>query len=43
MLQKNILITWGILKEDNGKIIPTNAYALLTRKMQIQPTIQCSI
>ena len=33
---KNILITWGILKEDNGKIIPTNAYALLTGKMQIQ-------
>lgn len=29
---KNILITWGILKEDNGKIIPTNAYALLTGK-----------
>ena len=40
---KNILITWGILKEDNGKIIPTNAYALLTGKMQIQPTIQCAV
>ena len=40
---KNILITWGILKEDNGKIIPTNAYALLTGKMQIQPTIQYAV
>ena len=40
---RNILITWGILKEDNGKIIPTNAYALLTGKMQIQPTIQCAV
>ena len=40
---KNILITWGILKEDNGKIIPTNAYALLTGKKQIQPTIQCAV
>ena len=40
---KNILITWGILKEDNGKIIPTTAYALLTGKMQIQPTIQCAV
>ena len=40
---KNILITWGILKEDNGKIIPTKAYALLTGKMQIQPTIQCAV
>ena len=40
---KNILITWGILKEDNGKFIPTNAYALLTGKMQIQPTIQCAV
>ena len=40
---KNILITWGLLKEDNGKIIPTNAYALLTGKMQIQPTIQCAV
>ena len=40
---KNILITWGILKEDNGKIIPTNAYALLTGKMQIQPAIQCAV
>ena len=40
---KNILITWGILKEDNGKIIPANAYALLTGKMQIQPTIQCAV
>ena len=40
---KNILITWGILKEDNGKIIPANAYALLTGKMQIQPAIQCAV
>lgn len=40
---KNILISWGILKEEEGKVYPTNAYALLTGKMPQQPVIQCGI
>ena len=39
----NTLISWGILREENGKIIPTNAYALLTGKMRMQPCIQCAV
>lgn len=27
---RNILISWGVLKEECGKVYPTNAYALLT-------------
>ena len=27
---KNVLISWGILKEEGGEVYPTNAYALLT-------------
>lgn len=38
-----MLLTWGILKEENGKLIPTNAYALLTGKMHMQPVIQCAV
>lgn len=40
---KNVLITWGILKEIDGKVIPTNAYALLTGKFLPQPVIQCAV
>ena len=42
-LSKNILITWGILKEADGAVFATNAYALLTGKMQQQPVIQCAV
>ena len=38
-----MLLTWGVLKEDNGKIFPTNAYALLTGKTKNQPVIQCAV
>ncbi len=30
---RNILISWGVLKEECGKVYPTNAYALLTGRM----------
>lgn len=37
------MISWGILVEEQGKIFPTNAYALLTGKMRMQPVIQCGV
>ena len=40
---KNTLISWGVLKEAEGKVYPTNAYALLTGKMSQMPVIQCGI
>ena len=40
---KNVLLTWGVLREQNGEILPTNAYALLTGQMRMQPVIQCAV
>ena len=40
---KNVLISWGVLKEEDGKVYPTNAYALLTGRMLQQPVIQCGV
>lgn len=40
---KNTLISWGVLKESEGKVYPTNAYALLTGKMPQMPVIQCGV
>ena len=40
---KNVLLTWGVLREENGEIVPTNAYALLTGQMRMQPVIQCAV
>lgn len=40
---KNVLISWGILKEEGGEVYPTNAYALLTGRMWGQPVIQCGV
>lgn len=37
---KNVLVSWGVLKEVEGKVYPTNAYALLTGKMPQMPVIQ---
>lgn len=34
---KNVLISWGVLKEEEGKIYPTNAYALLAGQMPQLP------
>lgn len=40
---KNTLISWGVLKDAEGKVYPTNAYALLTGKMPQMPVIQCGV
>ena len=40
---KNTLISWGVLKDAEGKVYPTNAYALLTGKMSQMPVIQCGV
>ena len=40
---RNTLISWGVLKESEGKVYPTNAYALLTGRMPQQPVIQCGV
>lgn len=42
-ITKNVLISWGILTEEEGKVYPTNAYALLTGRMFQQPVIQCGV
>lgn len=42
-ITKNTLISWGILAEENGETVPTNAYALLTGTMRMQPVIQCGV
>lgn len=39
----NVLISWGVLKEVEGKVYPTNAFALLTGRMPQQPAIQCGV
>lgn len=38
-----MLVSWGVLKEVEGKVYPTNAYALLTGKMPQMPVIQCGV
>lgn len=40
---QNVLISWGVLAERNGDIVPTNAYALLTGQARFQPVIQCAV
>lgn len=40
---RNVLLSWGVLAEKNGKILPTNAYALLTGQARYQPVIQCAV
>lgn len=41
---KNTLLSWGVLVEKNGKILPTNAFALLTGNQKIlAPCIQCGV
>lgn len=39
----NVLRSWGVLTEHEGKIVPTNAFALLTGRMMFQPVVQCGI
>ncbi len=40
---KNTLISWGVLKEADGTVYPTNAYALLTGRALQMPVIQCGV
>lgn len=40
---QNVLLSWGILAEKEGVIVPTNAYALLTGQARFQPVIQCAV
>ncbi len=40
---KNTLLSWGVLIEKDGEILPTNAYALLTNQHELPPTIQCAV
>ena len=40
---QNVLLSWGVLKEENGEILPTNAYALLTGQARTRPMIQCAV
>lgn len=42
-ITKNTLLSWGILIEVQGEIFPTNAYALLTGQLRMQPVIQCGL
>ena len=42
-ITKNVLLNWGVLKEENGELLPTNAYVLLTGQMRRQPIIQCAV
>ena len=42
-ITKNTLLSWGILTEVQGEIFPTNAYALLTGQLRMQPGIQCGL
>ena len=40
---QNVLISWGVLAEKDGAVVPTNAYALLTGQARFQPAIQCAV
>lgn len=39
----HVLLSWGVLAENNGETFPTNAYALLTGQAKVQPIIQCAV
>lgn len=40
---QNVLLSWGVLAEKDGAVVPTNAYALLTGQARFQPVIQCAV
>jgi predicted HTH transcriptional regulator len=40
---KNVLLSWGILAEEDGKIYPTNAYVFLLGKDPFLSRIQCGV
>lgn len=39
----NVLLSWGVLTDKDGHLVPTNAYALLTGQARWQPVIQCAV
>ena len=42
-ITKNNLLSWGVLTEKDGKVLPTNAYALLTGNAALPTKIQCAV
>ena len=40
---KSTLLSWGVLTEKDGKVLPTNAYALLTGNAALPTKIQCAV
>lgn len=40
---KNVLISWGVLEEENGKVHPTNAYVFLLGLDDFLSRIQCAV
>jgi len=40
---ENVLLSWGVLTEQEGIILPTNSYALLTGQAKEQPVIRCAV
>lgn len=39
----NTLLSWGVLTEQNGVLVPTNAFALLSGNPILQTKIQCGV
>ena len=42
-LTSNQLLSWGVLTEYEGKLVPTNAYAILTGADVLHCTFQCAV
>lgn len=42
-ITENVLLSWGVLIEKDGIIMPTNAYALMSGKARFQPVIQAGV
>lgn len=40
---KRQLLSWGLLQEQEGKIVPTNGYMLLTKNNLVEASIQCGV
>ena len=40
---KNMLVSWGVLEERDGKFLPTNAFALLTGNNALPTKVQCAV
>lgn len=39
----NMLVSWGVLEEREGKLLPTNAFALLTGNNALPTKVQCAV